>query len=235
MAALGIKESSVKAISVLPPLRGVWKAVNTPGDRIPSHGTHEFGQTFAYDFVRFKSLKHKGSFHTRSHFSYLMAQVKVSDCHGWGASIYSPIDGVVREVVNSVKERERLHLVSDLGLAIYNGLFYSFEKDEIHKIGGNYLIIEGSECCAWIAHAKTGSISPQVGDIVKAGEVVAKLGHSGNSTAPHLHFQLMDRVDIRTAKGVPCCFTDYEVLSDGNWCSVTNGIPTSDQTIRFND
>ncbi|CAH0525764.1 M23 family metallopeptidase [Vibrio hippocampi] len=221
-------------ISVSPPLRGDWKAANTPGDRIPSHGTHQFGQTYAYDFVRFKSVNHKDSFHTKSQLSYWMAQVTLPDCHGWGEPIFSPIDGVVREVVNFVKERERLHLLSDLGLAIYNGLFYSFEKDEVHKIGGNYLIIEGAECCAWIAHAKTGSIVPKVGDVVKAGDVVAELGHSGNSTAPHLHFQLMDRLDVRTAKGIPCCFNSYDVLSDGHWCTVINGIPKSDQTIRFN-
>ncbi|WP_272278192.1 M23 family metallopeptidase [Vibrio europaeus] len=225
----------MKTISVTPPLRGNWTAVNTPGARIPSHGTHQFGQTYAYDFVRYQSVNNKDSFHSKSQFAYWTGQVRLSDCYGWGEPIYSPIDGVVREVVNFVKERQRVHQVSDLGLAIYNGLFFSFEKGDVHKIGGNYLIIEGSECCAFIAHAKTGSILPKVGDVVKAGDFIAELGHSGNSTAPHLHFHLMDRVDIRTAKGVPCSFTSYEVLSDGHWQPVRNGVPKSDKTIRFAD
>ena len=34
------------------PLRGErWVAVNTPGDRIPSHGTDMLGQRFAYDLL----------------------------------------------------------------------------------------------------------------------------------------------------------------------------------------
>jgi hypothetical protein len=34
------------------PLRGEWVARNTPGRRVPSHGTDMLGQTYAYDFVR---------------------------------------------------------------------------------------------------------------------------------------------------------------------------------------
>ena len=34
------------------PLRGEgWVAVNSPADRIPSHGTDMLGQRFAYDFL----------------------------------------------------------------------------------------------------------------------------------------------------------------------------------------
>ena len=35
------------------PLRGEWRAVNTPAERVPSHGTDYFGQRYAYDFMRF--------------------------------------------------------------------------------------------------------------------------------------------------------------------------------------
>jgi hypothetical protein len=33
------------------------------------------------------------------------------------------------------------------------------------------------------------------GQRVRAGEVLGRVGHTGNSTAPHLHFQLMDSAD----------------------------------------
>ena len=32
------------------PLRGEWMAPNTPGKKIPSHGTDQLGQRYAYDF-----------------------------------------------------------------------------------------------------------------------------------------------------------------------------------------
>ena len=34
------------------PLRGEWAAANTPAHRIPSHGTYQLGQRYAYDLVR---------------------------------------------------------------------------------------------------------------------------------------------------------------------------------------
>jgi len=41
------------AVIVEFPLRGEgWIAVNTPGDRIPSHSTDMLGQRFAYDLLK---------------------------------------------------------------------------------------------------------------------------------------------------------------------------------------
>jgi hypothetical protein len=42
----------------------------------------------------------------------------------------------------------------------------------------------------------------------------------------------MDRQDLKKAQGLPCCFRDYEVLRDGIWHPVQNGIPNSTDRIR---
>ncbi|MDD4423602.1 MAG: M23 family peptidase, partial [Methanocorpusculum parvum] len=34
------------------PLRGEWLSPNTPGTKIPSHGTDRFGTRYAYDFIQ---------------------------------------------------------------------------------------------------------------------------------------------------------------------------------------
>lgn len=34
------------------PLRGEWYAPNTPGSKIPSHGTNRLGSRYAYDFIQ---------------------------------------------------------------------------------------------------------------------------------------------------------------------------------------
>ncbi|MGV6816207.1 MAG: M23 family metallopeptidase, partial [Thiotrichales bacterium] len=122
---------------------------------------------------------------------------------------------------------------SDIGLAFFNSLFFSYQRGKPSQLGGNYLIIEGEHCCAFIAHTKTGSIKHQVGDTVRAGDYLAAVGHSGNSSVPHLHFQLMDRVDIKSAKGLPCCFSSYEANINDLWEKVKCGIPGSKYTIRF--
>lgn len=223
----------MEPIVVLPPLRGEWNVLNSPGDKVPSHGTDEWGMSYAYDFFRVEKRHGKTAWHRKSALQYLLGQVTLADTFGWGEPIYAPIDGVIRELVCSVKERNRLHILTDMGLALFNGLFFSYRRGKPSQLGGNYLIIEGENCCAFIAHAKLDSIKHRVGDRVSAGDCLAAVGHSGNSTIPHLHFQLMDRFDLKSAKGLPCCFASYETHIDGQWHKVESGVPSSEYTIRF--
>lgn len=38
-------------VAVAPPVTGRWSAVNSPADKVPSHGTHSLAQTYAIDIV----------------------------------------------------------------------------------------------------------------------------------------------------------------------------------------
>jgi murein DD-endopeptidase MepM/ murein hydrolase activator NlpD len=61
------------------------------------------------------------------------------------------------------------------------------------------------------------SLRVKIGEKVKAGQVVALLGNSGNSDAPHLHFQLVDASSPMAAEGIPyelASFTRLGVLED---------------------
>jgi murein DD-endopeptidase MepM/ murein hydrolase activator NlpD len=53
------------------------------------------------------------------------------------------------------------------------------------------------------AHIQTGSVAVKTGDRVKAGDVVGKLGNSGNTTAPHLHFAILDKANFFAGRSLP--------------------------------
>ncbi|MDA9852179.1 M23 family metallopeptidase [Flavobacteriaceae bacterium] len=61
-------------------------------------------------------------------------------------------------------------------------------------MAGNYITIKhDNEEFSFYAHLKKNSIKVRKGDVVKKGQHIANCGNSGNSTEPHLHFQVMNR------------------------------------------
>jgi murein DD-endopeptidase MepM/ murein hydrolase activator NlpD len=52
-------------------------------------------------------------------------------------------------------------------------------------------------------HLQAGSIKVRDGDEVKRGDPLGLVGNSGNSSAPHLHFHVMDGPSPLTSEGVP--------------------------------
>jgi len=46
----------------------------------------------------------------------------------------------------------------------------------------------------WFIYAHLSSALAKPGDKVKAGQVIAKSGNTGNSTGPHLHVELRDNI-----------------------------------------
>jgi hypothetical protein len=75
--------------------------------------------------------------------------------------------------------------------------------------GNNVVIQVGPAIWATYAHLQPGSIRVAVGDTVAEGQLLGLLGNSGNSTSPHLHFQLSDGPDILTSTSLPFVFDGY--------------------------
>ena len=66
------------------------------------------------------------------------------------------------------------------------------------------------------AHLKPGSLRVKPGDKVAAGRVIGQLGSSGNSTEPHLHFQVCDRPNVLLCAALIPTFDGIEIAnSDG--------------------
>jgi hypothetical protein len=77
-------------------------------------------------------------------------------------------------------------------------------------VGGNKVILKVAPgVYAAYEHVQPGSLTVKVGETVKAGTVLAKLGNSGPSTGAHLHFGLLDQPDVFTGRSLPFVFDRY--------------------------
>lgn len=215
------------------PLRGEWITPNTPGKKVPSHGTDILGQRYAYDFVGIDPQSRATRFYRPGPLHYLTLGVRLQDCFGWGRPIYSAAAGIVVQAADGWPERNPVHPVRDLAVLVKNSRTFDINlSTDYCQLAGNHVIVETGAGYFVYAHAQTGSIKVSPGDRVIAGQHLANVGHSGNSTAPHLHFQLMDHHDPRLAQGILCCFRQYEVLQQGHWRIVHDGIPNATDRIR---
>jgi hypothetical protein len=212
------------------PLRGEWLAINSPGDRVPSHGTDMLGQRFAYDFIRVD--RRKGwHVHPAGALRSNLVGFPVRECYGWGQPIHMPFDGEILEAVDGIGERSRIVPIREIVIALKNGM--TFRPDRLDRIMGNHVIARSGSVYAGFAHLAPGSVAVRAGEAVRTGQFIGRVGPTGKSTAPHLHFQLMDGPDPLTARGLPCAFRSYEVeQEDGRWTEVRDGIPKRAHRIR---
>jgi murein DD-endopeptidase MepM/ murein hydrolase activator NlpD len=216
------------------PLRGEWAAASTPAHRIPSHGTDQLGQRYAFDFVRIDARNGMHLHPAGPVRSYLIGG-RTRECYGWGQPIIAAFDGEVLVATDGVPEREWLHVVRELALVLKNAFTFDPESQGITPVAGNHVVMRmdaSPAIHAFYAHLTPGSVSVAAGQAVRAGELLGRVGHTGNSTAPHLHFQLMDSSDPLRAGGIPCAFREYEVSRGGRWERVERGIPGRGERIR---
>jgi murein DD-endopeptidase MepM/ murein hydrolase activator NlpD len=220
-------------IPVKSPLKGEWMVLNSPGTRVPSHGTDYLAQTYAFDLLQVEWSQRFVKFYNKSTLDYILGKVNLSDCYCYGKPIYAPITGTVVEALDGHPERDPVQPLHDISVAFKNAWSFDPQKQSIQEVAGNYVVIQGDEVWAALVHMKKNSMQVKRGDKVDSGDYIGSIGHSGNSTAPHLHFQLMDGPDPLTAKGLPCCFQEYELYHGKEWIRIEKGIPENKDRIRF--
>ena len=82
----------------------------------------------------------------------------------------------------------------------------------LEEADGNSVILDlGEQRYAMYAHMQPGSIKVHKGDRVKLGQVIGLVGNTGNSVAPHLHFQVTGGPSSFASNGLPYEIRDFQL------------------------
>jgi hypothetical protein len=115
----------------------------------------------------------------------------------FGQSVLAVADATVASVVDGLPEQIPGQFPSNIPL---------------DQADGNSVILDlGNGRFALYAHMQPGSIRVKAGDHVKLGQVIGLVGDSGNSVAPHLHFQVMQGPTSLSSNGLPYEINRFEI------------------------
>ncbi len=176
-------------ITIQSPLRGKnWSAANGPSNTsthrrmvLPINGQPHIGQRYAIDWIQ---LGDDGQ-------SFAGDKSKNSSYHAWDQEIHAVADGKIVEVKDGIPEN-----VPNSGK-----IAVQVTSD---TLAGNHIIEDlGDGHYAAYAHLRPGTLKVKDGDTVHAGDVIAHLGNTGNSSEPHLHFQICDAQSFPASEGLP--------------------------------
>ena len=167
------------------PFYGTWTVSNaSPG---PGNGHYlNANQRFAIDFYITQEVE------PGKRRSYRDRGKQNTDYFAYGQDVLAPADGTVVMVVDGIPDNT------------------PGQVDFYYRLGNSVVISLGNGEYVHLCHLQTGSMQVRVGDKLSRGQVVAKCGNSGNSTVPHLHFQLTDGPLVSHAASLPAYFSGVQ-------------------------
>lgn len=125
---------------------------------------------------------------------------KNEDWFAWGAAVLATADGTVVDVGNDAPDNIR-----------GGPNFFNVEtvKESPMKFYGNHVVIDhGNGEFSLFGHLQKGSVLVKLGERVVRGQNLARIGSSGSSGNPHLHYELRAGRGLQV-EGLPAIFTDF--------------------------
>ncbi len=188
------KVNTAAPVVIGPPLKGDrWFAANVAdnyGHRqalFPLNGGWIIPERWAVDYIQLDEENRVATGDTGV----------LSNYPGYDSDLLAVKDGTVLDVIDEFADLKIGETLANLDLS---------------NAGGNYVVIDiGGGYSAFYAHMIKGTVKVKKGDKVKTGQVLGKLGNSGNSTGPHLHFHIVKGKDPLASQGVPYVINKFSV------------------------
>lgn len=172
------------------PMEGLWYVEYGGITKKDSHSWNIISQRYAYDFeIRKNNLPYKGDYtNCENYYSYKQNIIAPSD--GWVIDIKNEFNDT-----RILKERPAI-----------------CDADDPR---GNYILLKHSNNeYSLVAHILKNSFKVKVGDLVKEGQIIARVGNSGNTEGPHIHFQVQKGNDFNNSQGLIISFKN--ILKQSN-------------------
>jgi murein DD-endopeptidase MepM/ murein hydrolase activator NlpD len=157
------------------PCKGKWSVGNGGRDAKLNHHVGHRQQHYAFDLIRKGADGKSHSGDGKRNEDYL----------AWGQEVVAPADGTVVTVVDGVPDHGPDH------------------TDRVFVPGNLVVIDHGDGEHSFLAHFQRGSIVVKPGARVKQGQLLGKVGNSGNSSEPHIHWHLASEADVTRGHGLP--------------------------------
>jgi Peptidase family M23 len=134
---------------------------------------------------------------------YVGPRADVNSYKIYGAPVLAVANGTVVTAIDRLPDQTPGKFPEDLPIEEADG------NAVIEDLGGgNY---------ALYAHMKPDSVAVHEGQTVTRGQVIGLVGNSGNTIAPHLHFQLMNGQLSLAANGLPYEIDAYQITGISPW------------------
>jgi len=148
----------------------------------------------AFDFVAVDD--NKSPYKDVSLLRHVISSITVENTLAWDRPVSSVMDGTVVAASDGAPDRECISMVRDLfRIMLFGPKTIPPKHPPFSALGGNYVILKSGDVYPLYAHLKNGSVCVRPGDIVRNGDPLGKVGNSGCSLQPHLHFQVMNTPD----------------------------------------
>ena len=138
---------------------------------------------------------------------------RLEDYYCYDKMIIAPADGMVETITDGIED----NVIGEVNLK--------------HNWGNSIVIKHDYKLYSQMSHIKAGSFLVKTGEYVRRGQAIARVGSSGRSPYPHLHFQIQ-RNPYVGSETMEYPLANYMLMEKKKEVLQVNNIPKQNQEVK---